>query len=215
MAGAMTSSSCSCATEMCSMADSMANGSVRTFRPVSAAKVSGRTNFLGGGGHDDLDLVAVLHQQAGQFSGLISRDPAADAEEDLHETNELQLWFDRRLGRLAGERVLHQAAAHLFGRDDGGLLRRSRQDRPGAALQLSRPLGGHDDETIGALLRIVRKRAVDIIAWGFIFGHAFDTSSTLKCLQNGPDLILDPGAADALGVNDRAQHPVRFAQVVD
>ena len=63
---------------------SMANRSVRTLRPVRAAKVSGRTNSSRGGGHHHLHLVAVLHQQAGQFRGLISRDAAADAEEDLH-----------------------------------------------------------------------------------------------------------------------------------
>ena len=66
------------------MALSMANRSVRTLRPVRAAKVSGRTNSSAARGHHDLHLMALLHQQARQFRGLIGRDAAADAEDDLH-----------------------------------------------------------------------------------------------------------------------------------
>src|SRR5713226_2315886 len=62
--------------------------------------------------------------------------------------------------RQPGDLVFYQAAPHFFGRDDGGFLRRSRQERPRARLQLPRALGGDDDETVGALLRIVRDGAM-------------------------------------------------------
>ncbi len=40
--------------------------------------------LLRGRGHDGLHLVALLHQQARQLGGLIGRDAAADAQDDLH-----------------------------------------------------------------------------------------------------------------------------------
>src|SRR5258708_7300677 len=81
-------------------------------------------------------------------------------------------WFvDWR--RQPGDLVLHQTAAYLFGRDDGGLLGRGRQERPRAGLQLARSLGGHDDETVSALVRIVGNGAMSVIFRG-LFGH--DTS---------------------------------------
>ena len=66
------------------MALSMAKRSVSTLRPVSAAKVSGRTNSSRRRGHDRLHLVALLHQQARQLGGFVGRDAAADAQDDLH-----------------------------------------------------------------------------------------------------------------------------------
>src|SRR5512132_602802 len=111
---------------------------------------------------------------------------------------------DGLFGGLAGEAVLHETASHLFHRDDGGLLRRGREDGTGTALELAGALGGDDDEAIGALLRIVGQGAVGVVPWDLAVSHEFDTSSNLKCVQNGPDLVLDPGAANALGANDGA-----------
>ena len=42
----------------------------------------------------------------------------------------------------------------------------------GAALQLARPFGGHDDEAIGALLPVVRQGAVRVVAGCFV-SHYF------------------------------------------
>src|SRR5438270_8943564 len=79
----------------------------------------------------------------------------------------------RNLVRILGQDfVLHQPAPHFFHGDDGGLLRRRRQKWPGAVLQLTRPLGGHDDEAVDALFRIVRYGAVRIILWRF-FRHRY------------------------------------------
>src|SRR6202795_2953174 len=62
------------------------------------------------------------------------------------------------------ELVLNQAAADLFHGDDGRLLGRSGQGRTSATLQLARALGGDDDKSIDALLRIVRYRAMGVIS---------------------------------------------------
>src|SRR5882724_11969453 len=79
----------------------------------------------------------------------------------------------RNLVRILGqELVLHQPAPDFFHGDDGRLLRRRRQKRPGAVLQLTRPLGGDDDEAIDALFRIVRNGAMRIILWRF-FRHRY------------------------------------------
>ena len=117
-----------------------------------------------------------------------------------------------RSRRLAGQAVLHQAAAHFFHGDDGGLLGGGGQHRTRAALQLPGALGRHDDEPVGALLRIVRDGAVRVVAGGFV-SHIVDTSSNLKCFQNGPDLIFDPGPPHPLGAHDRAQNGVGLRQV--
>src|SRR5579859_3675106 len=69
-----------------------------------------------------------------------------------------------------GDLVLHQTAPYFFGCDDSGLLGRGRQERPRAGLQLARALGGHDDETVSALVRIVGYRAMSVIFRG-LFGH--------------------------------------------
>ena len=67
------------------MALSMANRSVSTLRPVSAAKVrAGRTPAP----HAVITActgVVLLHQQARQLGRFVSRDAAADAENDPHE----------------------------------------------------------------------------------------------------------------------------------
>src|SRR6266849_2021172 len=80
-------------------------------------------------------------------------------------------FVDRR--RQPWDLVLYQSAPYLFGRDDGGFLGRSRQERPRAGLQLARTLGGHDDETVSALVRIVRNGAMGVVLRA-LFGH--DTS---------------------------------------
>jgi hypothetical protein len=69
---------------MCSIAFSMANRSVSVLRPVSAANVSGG-RILRGVRHHRLHFVALLHQQARQLGGLVCRDAAADAENNLHK----------------------------------------------------------------------------------------------------------------------------------
>src|SRR4051794_32329311 len=107
---------------------------------------------------------------------------------------------DGLFGGRTGEAILHESAPHLFHRYDSRLLRRGREDRTGAALQLAGALGGDDDEPVGALLRVVRQRAMRVVAYDLVFSHEFDTSN-LKCLQNGPDLVFDPGAANSLSAN--------------
>src|SRR5690349_8306213 len=39
------------------------------------------------------------------------------------------------------------------------------------------------------------------------------TSSSSKCLQNGPDLVLDPGSPGPLRQHNRAQRDIRLRQV--
>src|ERR1700694_3534855 len=73
---------------------------------------------------------------------------------------------------LGQELVLNQAATHLFHGDEGRLLGRSGQSRASATLQLARPLGGNDDKTIDALLRIVRNRAMGVIS-DCLFWHRY------------------------------------------
>src|SRR5712664_1329232 len=73
--------------------------------------------------------------------------------------------------------VFNQAAAHLFHGDDGRLLGGGGQKRPGAVLKLSRALGGHDDKTVDALLRIVRDRAMGVILWS-LFRHRYKPHRT-------------------------------------
>src|ERR1035441_8055786 len=75
--------------------------------------------------------------------------------------------------------VFYEPATHLFHRDDGRLLGRRRQHRVRAALQLAGPLGGHDDETVSALLRVVRNRAVRVIARNLV-AHAWKILYFLK-----------------------------------
>src|ERR1035441_1796310 len=75
--------------------------------------------------------------------------------------------------------VFYEPATHLFHRDDGRLLGRRRQQRVRAALQLAGPLGGHDDETVSALLRVVRNRAVRVIARNLV-AHAWKILYFLK-----------------------------------
>ena len=152
--------------------------------------------LLRGRGHHDLHLVALLHQQARQFRGFVSRDAAADAEDDVHTG--LENGFGQRIvmavGQRSGEVVLHQAAAHFFHGDDGGLLGRRRQHRTRAALQLPGALGGDDDEAVGALLRIVGKGAVRVIAGCFVSAIRRYLLN-LKCFQNRPDLVFHSGSA--------------------
>ena len=190
------------------MALSMANRSVSTLRPVSAANVSGRTNSCAAARHHRLHLVPLLHQQARQLGGLVGRDAAADAENDLHglagsagsdvgvpapPAGLLQYRFDRTPARApAGQAVLHQAAPHFFRGDDGGLLGRSGQHRTRAALQLAGALGGHDDEPVGALLRDRPEwcsARCCVGALSAIFRFLFKSS---KCFQNRADPIFDP-----------------------
>src|SRR6266852_9786508 len=66
--------------------------------------------------------------------------------------------------QLSQDLILHEPAAHLFHRNHRRFHRRTRQKGPRAALQLPRALGGDDDESIGALVRIVRNGAVDVIS---------------------------------------------------
>ena len=99
VAGAITSRSFSCATRCARWRSPIANRSVRTLRPVSAAKVRGRTNSCAAAVMTTCTWWSSLHQQARQFGGLVGRDAAADAEDDLHD----------RL--TAAERGLRAAAA--------------------------------------------------------------------------------------------------------
>src|SRR5437868_3010432 len=79
----------------------------------------------------------------------------------------------RNLVRILGqELVLHQPAPHFFHGDNGRFFRRRRQEGPGAILQLTGALGGHNDEAIDALFRIVRNRAMRVILWRF-FRHRY------------------------------------------
>ena len=72
-----------------------------------------------------------------------------------------------------------------------GLLRRGGQQRASAALQLPRALGGHDDEPVGALIRIVRNGAVRVVA-GWRFAIRLTSYACSKRLQDRPDLFFDP-----------------------
>src|SRR5260370_1151812 len=65
--------------------------------------------------------------------------------------------------------ILHEPAPHLLHRSYGGLLRRRGQKRPGPILKLPRPLGGDDDEPVGAQFRIVRNRILRVVSDSF--GH--------------------------------------------
>ncbi len=124
-------------------------------------------------GHHNLNLVALLHQQARQFRRFVSCDAAADREEAPHRV--LENSFRHRIvvavGQRSGEIVLHQAAAHFLHGDDSGFLGRRRQHRTCAALQLPRALGGDDDEAVRALLRIIGQGTVSVITRGFSFSH--------------------------------------------
>ena len=128
--------------------------------------------LLRGRGHDRLHLVALLHQQARQFGGLISRDAAADAQDDLHRSDRGGLQHRLRAARSSGAWPVRlyftrPRRTSSIG-DDGGLLRGCGQHRPRAALQLPGPLGRHDDEPVGALLGIVRNGAVRVVASGLV-----------------------------------------------
>src|ERR1700691_3422303 len=100
--------------------------------------------------------------------------------------------------RKANEFVLHQSAPNLFHGDDGGLLGGSRQHRPGTALQLAGALGGHDDETVGALFRVVRDGAMRVVARylvAHVLIHPFVTRSSRKFPESaGPALPCGPAA---------------------
>src|ERR1017187_764991 len=50
----------------------------------------------------------------------------------------------------------------------------------GPALQLPGALRRYDDKPVRALLRIVRKGAMRVVAWSLV-SHVFDTSSNFKC----------------------------------
>src|SRR6266404_5953756 len=88
---------------------------------------------------------------------------------------------------LGQDFVLHQPAPHFLHGDDGGLLRRRRQKWPGAVLQLTRPLGGDDDEAVDALFRIVRNGAMGVILWSH-FRHRYKPQKILfqKSSSIGP-----------------------------
>src|SRR6266404_6309942 len=94
----------------------------------------------------------------------------------------------RNLVRILGQDfVLHQTAPHLFHGDNGRLLGRCGQERPCAVLQLTRPLGGDDDEAIDALFRIVRNGAMRVILWSH-FRHRYKPQKILfqKSSSIGP-----------------------------
>ena len=63
---------------MCSMALSMANRFGEHFAAGEGREGQRADELLRRRGHHHLDLVALLHQQARQFRGLISCDAAAD-----------------------------------------------------------------------------------------------------------------------------------------
>src|SRR3954454_7623498 len=67
---------------------------------------------------------------------------------------------------LGQDLVLHEASPDLFHGDDGRLLGGGGKERTSAVLQLARALGGYDDESVDALLRIVGDGTVRIILWG-------------------------------------------------
>src|SRR5487761_2148313 len=81
-----------------------------------------------------------------------------------------RLFLQRGLlrGGLCGQQrevfVLHQSAPHLFHRHHRRLPRGGGQITARPGLQLAGPLGGDDDETVGAGFRIIRNRALRGIA---------------------------------------------------
>src|SRR5215831_13667535 len=73
--------------------------------------------------------------------------------------------------------VLHKAAPHFLGRDDRGLPSRSGEERPRAGLQLAGAFGGHNDESVSALLWIVGDGAMGVI-FRALLGHNTSQSQT-------------------------------------
>ena len=76
---------------------------------------------------------------------------------------------------------------------------------PRAGLQLPRALGGHDDEAVRALFRIVRNRAVSVVSRQLCqpYGSKTHFSHNFESCQNRPDLLFHPAPASPLGLDDR------------
>ena len=108
--------------------------------------------------HDDLDGTAALAERPSEFRRLVRGNSTAYAQRDFHaECLYLPVCGVHRIAVASRILVLHQPAADFFHRRDGRLLGRAGQERPRAILQLPGALGRDDDETIRALLEIVRE----------------------------------------------------------
>ena len=169
---------CSTALERVASGLAAEKRSVMTLRPVSVAKVSGRTNSCAPRVMTTWTVEAALHQRAGQLRGFVGRDAAADAQDDVHRTPSRHRRYSsdyvvrRQAARarlLARDLVFHQSAPDFFHGDHGGLLGRWWAGRGGAALQLPRALGGDNDEPVGALFRIVRNGAMRVVSEGSVY----------------------------------------------